>query len=336
MSGEAPESGVERGRDIVVINYDQSGTDREQVGDLDAALDRVGRRKVTWIIISGRPEGRDLAVLRNRLGVHPVMIEELAEDQPGRPKLIDYRDLILVSWKVLTLDGVRVLERRATCLLGGGFLVTVVPPRHDHQKTMEALLSEHNQLKSMGADYLLYELIDTTIDNYFAVSEGLGDLIEEAQDQVMASVDRSSLLTIQSLRRALITVRKAIWPMREAVNALIKGQSDLVDDYTAPYFRDAYDHTIELMDTVDTHRDMLSEMLDVYQSEVSNQLNQVVKVLTLISVTFAPLTFIVGLYGMNFEHMPELPSVLGYPAVLLLMLSIAVAMVLMFRRKGWL
>jgi magnesium transporter len=134
----------------------------------------------------------------------------------------------------------------------------------------------------------------------------------------------------------LIKVRKAIWPLREAINVLVKGQSDLVDDYTAPYYRDAYDHTIELMDTVDTHRDMLSEMLDIYQSNVSNQLNNIVKVLTLISVVFAPLTFIVGLYGMNFDYMPELRSPLGYPGVLVVMTVIVVTMVLLFRRRGWL
>jgi magnesium transporter len=335
MAKQGPEGPRGWGRKVVVFSYDESAADREEVDDLSKAFNRIGRRKVTWIVVKGRLEGRDLAIMRERLGLHPVMIEELAEDLPGRPRLIDYHEIIFVSWKLLALNGPVVEERKGISLLGKGFLLTVVPAGRDYQKTFEDLQSEHNELRGMGADYLLYELIDTVIDEYFTISEELGNLIEEAQDRILEGVGRAALIDVQQLRRALIKVRKAIWPLREAVNSLVKGHSDLVDDYTAPYFRDAYDHTIELMDTIDTHRDMLSEMLDMYQSEVSNQLNQVVKLLTLISVIFAPLTFIVGLYGMNFRYMPELGSSLGYPVVLLVMLVIAVAMVMLFRRKGW-
>lgn len=324
-----------RGRTVTVISYDEAAIDQEEVDDIGAALDRVGRRKVTWIAIRGRLEGRDLIALRDRLGLHPVVVSELSEGFPGRPKLIDFQELIFVSWKLLELTGTAVEENRATGLLGEGFLLTIAPADRDFQKTVESLKNVHNQIRKMGADYLLYDIIDAVIDEYYTLSEELGNLIEEAQDRILGGARKEALLDVQRLRRALIALRKAIWPLREVVNALVKGQSDLVDDYAAPYYRDAYDHTIELMDTVDTHRDMLSEMLDMYQSEVSNQLNQVVKVLTLISVIFAPLTFIVGLYGMNFRHMPELGTDFGYPLVLVAMLAIAVAMGLLFRRKGW-
>jgi magnesium transporter len=253
----------------------------------------------------------------------------------SRPKLVDFEEHILITWRLLRLVDRDVTEGQAVNLLGRGYLLTIVPAGDHLSRTMDSLGNEHNQVRSMGADYLLYDIIDMVIDDYFAISEDLGDLIEEAQDRVLNDTGTGSLTEVQHLRRVLIKVRKAIWPLREAINVLVKGQSDLVDDYTAPYYRDAYDHTIELMDTVDTHRDMLSEMLDIYQSNVSNQLNKIVKVLTLISVVFAPLTFIVGLYGMNFEYMPELRSPVGYPGVLAVMFAIVIIMVLLFRRRGW-
>lgn len=320
---------------ITVMGYDSTAVVREEVDAIGQALDRIGLRKVTWIIVRGRMDAGELEVLRERLDLHPVVIDDISEHLTTRPKLVDFEKHILITWRLLKLVDRDVTEGQATNLLGRGYLITIVPAGYHFLRTMESLGNEHNQVRSMGADYLLYDIIDTVIDDYFAISEDLGDLIEEAQDKVLSDTGTESLAEIQRLRRLLIKVRKAIWPLREAINVLVKGQSDLVDDYTAPYYRDAYDHTIELMDTVDTHRDMLSEMLDIFQSNVSNQLNKIVKVLTLISVVFAPLTFIVGLYGMNFEYMPELRSPLGYPGVLVVMLVIAILMVLLFRRRGW-
>lgn len=328
-------SGDEDKAAITVMGYDSTAVVREEVDDIGQALDRIGLRKVTWIIVRGRLGHEELGVLKERLGLHPVVVEEIGEHLTSRPKLVDFEEHILITWRLLRLVEREVIEEQAVNLLGRGYLLTIVPAGYRFPRTLDALGSEHNQIRGMGADYLLYDIIDTVIDDYFAISEELGDLIEAAQDTVLSVTGTGALTEIQELRGVLIKVRKAIWPLREAINVLVKGQSDLVDDYTAPYYRDAYDHTIELMDTVDTHRDMLSEMLDIYQSNVSNQLNKIVKVLTLISVVFAPLTFIVGLYGMNFEYMPELRSPLGYPGVLAVMVVIAVLMVLLFRRRGW-
>ncbi len=324
------------GTTITVMSYDSSAVVREEVAEMGQALDRIGLRKVTWIIVRGKLGEGDLDALRERLDLHPVVIEEIEERFITRPKLVDFEEHILITWKLLRLVDRDLEEDKAVNLLGGGYLITMVPAGYRFPRTLEALGSEHNEVRRMGADYLLYDIIDTVIDDYFAISEDLGDLIEEAQDRVLEDTGTGSLQEIQSIRRVLIRVRKAIWPLREAINILVKGQSDLVDDYTAPYYRDAYEHTIELMDTVDTHRDMLSEMLDIYQSNVSNQLNKIVKVLTVISVVFAPLTFIVGLFGMNFAYMPGLRSPIGYPGVVGAMVVIAVLMILLFRRRGWL
>jgi len=332
----SPDSEAGSGAKITVMGYDSSAVVREEVSSMAEALDRIGLKNVTWIIVRGRLGNEGLDSLKERLNIHPVALEEIVERYGSRPKLVDYEEHIFITWRLLRLADREVVERQAISLLGEGYLISLVPEDHTFSRTVDALGNEHNQVRGLGADYLLYDIIDTAIDDYFGVSENLGDLIEDAQDRVLIDTGTRSLAEIQQLRRELIKLRKAIWPLREAINVLVKGQSDLVDEYTAPYYRDTYDHTIELMDTVDTHRDMLSEMLDVYQSNVSNQLNKIVKVLTLISVVFAPLTFIVGLYGMNFDHMPELRSPLGYPVVLAVMLIIAILMIVLFRRRGWL
>lgn len=320
---------------ITVLSYDGTEVERETVPDMAHALEKVGRRKVTWIAIQGELGLKELYVLKNWADLHPVLIDEISDRDVGRPKLVDFKNVIYLTWRLLRLKDQEVLEDKAVCLLGKGFLVTMVPLGVEFTETEEALGNEHNIIRSMGTDYLLYDIIDSVIDDYFSISEEMGDLTEAAQDKIINEDGADSLMDIQNLRRALVTVRKAIWPLREVINALVKGQSDLVDDYTAPYFRDAYEHTIELMDTVDTHRDMTSEMLDIHQTMVSNQLNKIVKVLTLISVVFAPLTFIVGLYGMNFVHMPELSSPYAYPLVLILMLGLTIVMLAIIRRKGW-
>lgn len=320
---------------IKVLSYDAGEAERAMVRDIGTALDMVGRRKVTWITVRGELSMEELLVLKNWTGLHPTLIDEMAEKYVGRPKLVDLKNVLYLTWRSLRLEDREVAEERVVCLLGNGFLITMVPPEVEFAMTEEALGNEHNQIRGMGADYLLYDIIDSVIDDYFSLSEEIGEWIDETHDKILNEQDTASLIDIQNLRRSLISVRKAIWPLREVINALVKGQSDLVDDYTAPYYRDAYEHTIELMDTLDTHREMVSEMLDIHQTMVSNQLNKIVKVLTLISVVFAPLTFIVGLYGMNFVHMPELSSPYAYPLVLILMLVLAVIMLVIFRRKGW-
>jgi magnesium transporter len=338
MEGELSPERADEGkadRVITVIGYDEASFHEETVPDITAALDIIGRRPVTWIIVNGHLNEEEMAVLEDRLGVHPVVSREMAAHPPGRPKVIDLENLVFVSWRVMERRRDRLSMGQVSNLLGRGFLITQCPVGCTFRKVRENIRGNKTRLRRMGPDYLLYSVVDVIIDDYFSVSEEMGELIEDVQDSILSYGRKESLVEVQKLRRMLISFRQSIWPLRESLNQLVKGESDLIDDYTSPYFREVYDHTIELMDTVDTHRDMLSEMIDVYQTNVSNQLNEVVKVLTLISVIFAPLTFIVGLFGMNFRYMPELLSPWGYPAVLLVMIFVALVMVLLFRRRGW-
>ncbi len=191
------------------------------------------------------------------------------------------------------------------------------------------------RIRKMGADYLLYSLIDIIIDNYFVILERLGERIDELEVQLVTSPRTEILKSIQTLKREMIFLRRSVWPLREVINSMERGESPLIESATQVYLRDIYDHTVQTIDTIETYRDMLSGMLDIYLSSVSNRLNEVMKVLTIIATIFIPLTFIVGLYGMNFEYMPELKWRWGYPSILLFMLAIGMCMIFYFKRKKW-
>ena len=188
----------------------------------------------------------------------------------------------------------------------------------------------------MGADYLAYALLDAVVDSYFSILEKSGEKIESMEEQLVANPTEKTLQQIHSLKRELIFLRKSVWPLRELISGMQRSESALIKEATGLYLRDVYDHTIQVIDTVETFRDMVSGMLDIYLSSISNRMNAVMKVLTIIATIFIPLTFIAGVYGMNFKYMPELGWRWGYAAVLLVMLAVAVVMLVYFRRKKWL
>jgi magnesium transporter len=188
----------------------------------------------------------------------------------------------------------------------------------------------------MGADYLAYSLLDSIVDNYFIILEKLGEKIEFLEEKLVIQPTPETLQIIHHLKREMIFLRKAVWPLREVINGLERGESSLIKESTRIYLRDVYDHTIQTIDTIETYRDMVSGMLDIYLSSVSNRLNSVMKVLTIIATIFMPLTFLAGVYGMNFKFMPELEWRWGYPFIWLVMVGIGVLMLLYFKKKRWL
>jgi magnesium transporter len=199
----------------------------------------------------------------------------------------------------------------------------------------ERLKNGQGRLRNQGADFLAYSLMDVIVDNYFLVLEQVADSIESIEEELMRTPSQRTLAEIYRLKRELLFIHKAIWPLREVVSSMLRRESSLVKEQTRIYLRDVYDHTIQVIETLETLRDMLSGMLDIYLSSVSNRLNGIMKVLTIIATIFMPLTFLAGLYGMNFKYMPELEQPWGYPAVLLLMVAITVGMLFFFRRKRW-
>ncbi len=200
----------------------------------------------------------------------------------------------------------------------------------------ERIRTAKGRIRKMGPDYLAYALVDLIVDNYFVVLERLGEEIELIEDRVVSDPAPETLRAIHKLKSDMIFLRKSVWPLREVVSGLERGESPLIAESTGIYLRDVYDHTIQVIDTIETFRDVLSGMLDIYLSSVNNRLNSVMKVLTIIATIFMPLTFIAGMYGMNFKYMPELEWQWGYPVVIAVMLVVATSMLVIFRRKKWL
>jgi len=319
------------------ISYDERSVEEREDASLDEALSLINKRRMTWIDVTGPREEQAVRAIAKALRFHPFVVESLLEQTERRPRTEDFEDHIYLTWYSLCfMESDHGIERRQIHLImGKSFVVTFQKDRGAFSGVKEWIKNEGSRIRKLGADYLLYSLVDAVVDSYFRVSEKIGDEIEYLQDRLIAETRIEVLENIQEMRRHVTVFRRSIWPLREAISELEKGESDLIEDATGVYFREVYDHTIELMDTVDTSRDILSELVDMYQTNVSNQLNQIVKVLTIISVIFAPLTFIVGLYGMNFRYMPEISHEFGYPAVLVILGIIAVLMLAFFWKKGW-
>jgi magnesium transporter len=232
-------------------------------------------------------------------------------------------------------DVISMEKSQTGIILGKNYVISLQDSEDQFQNLYRLLEEQGTRIRKMGADYLVYAMLDTVVNAYFRVSEKIGEWLETLQDEAIMSTNRDVLQRIMVLRRQLVTFRRAIWPLREQINELERGESELIRDEVGPYFRDVYNHTVELMDTIDTSRDILSEMIDVYQTGISNQLNKIVKILTAITVIFTPATFIASWYGMNFKNMPELNSPWGYPIALMAFLLSSLVLLLWFKRKGW-
>lgn len=293
--------------------------------------------KISWVNLEGIGRLELLKRLGECYGIHPLVLEDIANTDQ-RPKAEEYDKYLFVVLKMLTPVAAGVNSEQISLVLGDGWLLTCQEglDGDPFNPVRERLKNAKGRVRSQGADFLAYSLMDVIVDNYFLVLEQVADSIETMEEELMRDPSQRTLAEIYRLKRELLFIHKAIWPLREVINSMIRRESPLIKEPTLIYLRDLYDHTIQVVETVETLRDMLSGMLDIYLSSVSNRMNAVIKVLTIIATIFMPLTFIVGLYGMNFKYMPELEWHWGYPAVLLLMVLVTLGMLLFFRRKKWL
>lgn len=324
---------------VEVIEYDCAHLERREAGELAECLVRKPAPIITWMNVEGVSQVEVLQHFGRCFGIHPLVLEDiLATDQ--RPKAEDYGDYVYVVLKMLSVDE-KVEEFQAeqvSIILGDGYLLSFQEGLDGDvfAPVRTRLNNEKGRLRGLGADYLLYALMDIIVDNYYLVLEKLAERVEELEDELISRPTTATVQTIYRLKREMLFLHKAVWPLREVVGALQRHDSPLIQDSTIIYLRDLYDHTVQVVDTLETLREMLSGMLDIYLSSVSNQLNAVMKTLTIIATVFMPLSFIVGLYGMNFKNMPEYEWRYGYPAVLILMGIIVAGMVVYFRKKRWL
>jgi magnesium transporter len=297
----------------------------------------------TWIDIHGLGDEANLRELGIIFDIHPLALEDVVH-VGQRPKVETYERNRFVIARMAEYTRARGLQtEQLSLLLGPNFLLSFQEmPGDTFDPIRERLRKGGGLLRKLGPDYLMYALLDATIDHYFPVMEKFGERLEELEDEVVRDPRPATLRKIHQIKAELLVLRRAIWPQRDTVNALLRDDSDLLLAETRVGLRDCYDHTVQLMDMVETYRELSSGLLDIYMSSIANRTNEVMKVLTIVSTIFIPLTFIAGVYGMNFEptsspyNMPELKWRFGYPAVMMLMGGIALCMLWLFWRMGWL
>ena len=293
---------------------------------------------VVWYTIDGVHNVDLLKTVGERFGLHPLVVEDIS-NTTQRPKLEAFDGYVFVAAKMMSFSPktASVTSEHISIVYGKGFVLTFLQDPGDvFAPVRQRVESGKGRIRRMGSDYLVYALLDAVVDYYFQVIEGVGEEIEALEEEVVNQPTVKTLKRLHKIKREIITLRRSVWPMREVVNALVRDESPFITDEVKIFLRDLYDHTIHVIDTIETLRDIVAGTLDVYLSSVSNKLNQVMKVLTVMSSIFIPLTFVVGIYGMNFRYMPELEWRFGYLAVWLLIVSITVGLLALFKKRQWL
>jgi len=331
------EEKVERAK-VTIIDYDEDQFQEKEAKAVEECFPFRDKPTVTWINIDGIHQVEVIEKIGTHFGIHPLILEDIM-NTGQRPKMEDFEDYIFVVVKMIYYDDKdnEIRTEQLSVILGSNFVISFQEKEGDvFDPVRERIRNGKGRIRKMKTDYLAYALVDTIVDHYFVVLEKLGEKIEDMEEELVTNPTLETLQTIHTLKRELIFLRKSVWPLREVINVLERGESSLINESTGIYLRDVYDHTIQVIDTIETFRDMVSGMLDIYLSSISNKMNEVMKVLTIIATIFIPLTFIAGLYGMNFKYIPELEWHWGYFAVLSLMVLIVSWMILYFRKKRWL
>jgi magnesium transporter len=292
----------------------------------------------TWINVEGLNNPALIEEISQRYHLHPLTVEDILNVQQ-RPKIEEFNDYVFITLKILVWNSRRktFFSEQFSIAFGKNFVLTFQEHEtHFFKPLVERMRSSGNQrLRQQSCDYLVYRLIDIIVDQYFVVLEGMGELIESIEEKIISSPTPKNSRTLYGLKRKMLTLRKAIWPMREMSSHLLQTEEAFISPFTRVYFRDVYDHTAQAIDTVETFRDMLAGLLDVYLSSLTNRMNEIMKILTIISTIFIPITFIASVYGMNFEFMPELHWHAGYPMAIGIMFDVTLVMLAFFRSKKW-
>jgi magnesium transporter len=323
---------------ISLIDYDEAQFQEKEAATIEECFPFKDKPSVTWINIDGVYQVEVIEKIGAHFGIHSLILEDIMHTVQ-RPKMEDFEDYIFLVVKMIYYDDKKndIEAEQVSIILGTNFVISFQEKEGDvFDHVRERIRRNRGRIRKMKADYLAYALIDTIVDHYFIVLEKLGEKIEGMEDELVTNPTPVTLQTIHNLKRELIFLRKSIWPLREVISVLERGELSLIHESTGIYLRDVYDHTIQVIDTIETFRDMVSGMLDIYLSSISNKMNEVMKVLTIIATIFIPLTFVAGLYGMNFKYIPELEWHWGYFAVLFVMVIIGFGMVMYFRNKKWL
>ena len=323
---------------ISVIGYSPDGVEERHFEQINEYLQNPCDGNVVWVDVEGVHDIELIRALGEKHSFHPLVLEDIV-NTAQRPKIEDYGDYLFIVLRMLhPTDEGGFNSEQLSIILGPDYLFTFQEGLEGDpfDSVRNRILNGKGKIRDMGADYLAYALIDAVVDGYFSVLEAFGERIVDVEEELTHTPDQRSLHRINVIKKEIIYLRKSVWPLREAISFLERGDSHLLNDATRLYFRDVYDHTVQVIDTVETYRDLLSGMLDLYLSSISNRTNEVMKFLTVIGTIFMPLTFLVGVYGMNFKHLPELEWRNGYFFLWGAMITLSLLMIAYFKKKRWL
>lgn len=323
---------------ITVIDYTREQTS-EQVAKTIGEITRYRNTdSVTWVNVEGLVNVGMIEAIGREFDIHPLVLEDILNTQQ-RPKFEQYDNFLFLVFKVIypAEDGVSVNYEQVSILILNDYVFTFKEKQDDFFASIKARLRNHKgRFRTQGADYLAYTLLDTVVDHYLALQDYLDEIVETIEEDLLGRPGVETLANIQRVRRELIFIRRSVSPLRELLNGILRSDSVLIADETLIYFRDVQDHVLRVTDAVDTYRDMMTGLLDIYNSTISNRMNEIMKVLTVFASIFIPLTFLTGIYGMNFHYMPELAWKWSYPLLWVAFLTIPLVLLVYFKRKKWL
>lgn len=320
-----------------LLDYNEADFTEKDLANIKESIPFKESPTVTWLNVTGVHDEALIQEIGEIFKVHPLVLEDIA-NTTQRPKVEEYEDYFFVVIKTAFFDDKshEMNLEQISLIVGKDYVISLQEKEDDILgELMERIRNNKGKLRKLGSDYLMYGIMDTVVDHYFLVLEKVGEQIEVMEEALIQKADQKVLAKIYTLKQELLFLRKSIWPMREIVNILQRMENNLLQPETAVYMRDLYDHTVQVMETVETFRDMTSGMLDLYLSTISNKMNEVMKILTIFSAIFIPLTFLSGVYGMNFDFMPELKWRFGYFLWWGLVTILALGMMLFFKRKKW-
>jgi magnesium transporter len=320
------------------ISYGEESVQEEQKNVLLSREDIETERPVQWLDIIGVENGPFLEKIGKLFSIHPLVLEDI-QNTVQRPKFEDYGEFIYIIFKMLDWDTEenKVTSEQVSLLLTKSHVLSFQEYSGDiFDVIRNRIKTGSGRIRKKNSDYLAYALLDAVVDNYFLVLEKLEDEFEDIEDELVVNPQREIIGRINKLKRQINVLRRAVWPLREVAGVFMKRESVLVDEETAVFIGDLYDHVIQIIDTLDSFREMSSSLIDLYHSHLSTNMNQVMKVLTVIATIFIPLTFITGIYGMNFKYMPELDAPWAYPLIWGVMIFVGIGMIIFFKRKKWL
>jgi len=323
---------------ITVLDYDAANVLEKEVASVEECFPFKDTATVTWINVDGVHDAAVIEQLGARFGIHPLVLEDIMTTTQ-RPKAEDLGNAVFVVLRMIECseDGLETRADQLSLVLGPNYVLSFQETPGDCLGPVrERIRGNKGRIRKLGPDYLAYAIVDAVVDNYFFVLEKLGEKIDLLEETLVESPRRVQLHEIHALKREMIGLRKSVWPLREVVSGLERMDTPLIKKSTGMFLRDVYDHTIQVIDTVESFREMLTSMVETYLSSVSNRMNEIMKVLTIISTIFIPITFLVGVYGMNFPNMPEMGWPWAYAAVWAAIVLVVGGLIVFFRRKKWL